>query len=68
MMRTGMEVQGPGQVLKGPSHEQGGIPMKVAGKYTAEAEGGEFMIPKHIVNRKGYEFFEKMLDQYKDFA
>ena len=68
MMRTGMEVQGPGQVLKGPSHEQGGIPMKVAGKYTAEAEGGEFMIPKHIVERKGKEFFEKMLDQYKDFA
>ena len=68
MMRMGTEVQGPGQVLKGPSHEQGGIPMKVAGKYTAEAEGGEYMIPRHIVRKKGTEFFDKMLDQYKDEA
>ena len=58
----------PGGMIKGPSHEQGGVPMKVAGKWTAEAEGGEYMIPKHIVHLKGREFFDKMLESYKDKA
>ena len=57
-----------GGVLKGPSHDQGGIPVKVAGVNNAEMEGGEYVIPKHIVKAKGTEFFDKMLANYEDKA
>ena len=55
-----------GGVLKGPSHEDGGIPVKVAGVNNAEMEGGEYVIPKHVVMAKGTEFFDKMLANYED--
>lgn len=54
-----------GGMLKGPSHAQGGIPVKAGGGLT-EMEGGEFVIPKHIVKAKGTEFFDKMIKQYEE--
>lgn len=38
-----------GGEIKGPSHANGGVPIKVNGQYTYEAQGGEFM-----VNDKSY--------------
>jgi hypothetical protein len=55
-----------GGVLKGPSHAEGGIPVKVAGDQIAEMEGGEYVIPKNVVRAKGTEFFDKMLANYED--
>jgi hypothetical protein len=55
-----------GGVLKGPSHDQGGIPVKVSGNQIAEMEGGEYVIPKNVVKAKGTEFFDKMLANYED--
>ena len=60
------QMMNEGGVLKGPSHQQGGIPMKVAGINNAEVEGGEYIIPKNVVAAKGTEFFDKMLAQYED--
>lgn len=33
-----------------------------------EAHTGEYVIPKHVVDMKGREFFDRMLEQYKDKA
>jgi len=63
-----MQEMQDGGILKGPSHDQGGIPVKVAGDQIAEMEGGEYVIPKHIVKAKGTEFFDKMLASYEDKA
>tara|TARA_R110002012_G_scaffold311657_1_gene521312 strand:- start:1000 stop:1773 length:774 start_codon:yes stop_codon:yes gene_type:complete len=60
------QMMNDGGVLKGPSHEQGGMPMKVAGINNAEVEGGEYIIPKNVVAAKGTEFFDRMLAQYED--
>jgi len=60
------QMMNEGGVLKGPSHQQGGMPMKVAGINNAEVEGGEYIIPKNVVVAKGTEFFDKMLAQYED--
>jgi hypothetical protein len=60
------QMMNEGGVLKGPSHSQGGIPVKVAGVNNAEMEGGEYVIPKNVVKAKGTEFFDKMLAQYED--
>jgi hypothetical protein len=55
-----------GGILKGPSHDNGGIPVKVAGVSNAEMEGGEYVIPKSVVMAKGTDFFDKMLASYED--
>lgn len=55
-----------GGVLEGPSHDDGGIPVKVAGSGRAEMEGGEYVIPKSVVMAKGTDFFDKMLASYED--
>tara|TARA_R100001530_G_scaffold49598_2_gene37068 strand:- start:1765 stop:2487 length:723 start_codon:yes stop_codon:yes gene_type:complete len=55
-----------GGVLKGPPHEDGGIPVNVAGVNSAEMEGGEYVIPKNVVMAKGTDFFDKMLASYED--
>jgi len=55
-----------GGLLVGPSHDQGGIRVKMKNGGELEAEGGEYVIPKKIVKRKGTEFFDKMLAQYQD--
>jgi hypothetical protein len=65
-VRNRMGYMQDGGVLKGPSHEDGGIPVKVAGVNNAEMEGGEYVIPKHVVMAKGTEFFDKMLANYED--
>jgi hypothetical protein len=61
-----MQEMQEGGVLKGPSHAEGGIPVKVAGDQIAEMEGGEYVIPKNVVRAKGTEFFDKMLANYED--
>ena len=65
-VRNRMGYMQDGGVLKGPAHEDGGIPVKVAGVNNAEMEGGEYVIPKHVVMKKGTEFFDKMLASYED--
>lgn len=65
-VRNRMGYMQDGGVLKGPSHDQGGIPVKVAGVNAAEMEGGEYVIPKHVVKAKGTEFFDRMLASYED--
>lgn len=62
------QMMNDGGILKGPSHAEGGIPVKVAGVNSAEMEGGEYVIPKNVVKAKGTEFFDKMLAQYEDKA
>ena len=60
------QMMNEGGVLVGPSHAQGGIPVKVAGVNNAEMEGGEYVIPKNVVKAKGTEFFDRMLKQYEE--
>jgi len=43
-----------GGVLEGPSHSQGGIPIRVAGRQIVEAEGGEIIVNKNIWTRPDY--------------
>jgi len=62
----GMQEMQDGGVLKGPSHNDGGIPVKVAGDQIAEMEGGEYVIPRSVVMAKGTDFFDKMLASYED--
>ena len=61
-----MQEMQDGGILKGPSHDNGGIPVKVAGVSNAEMEGGEYVIPKSVVMAKGTDFFDKMLASYED--
>ena len=49
-----------GGLLQGPSHERGGIPIKVLNGPNIEAEGGEWVISKPVVDLLGNEFFEKL--------
>ena len=51
--------RGGGQLLQGPSHEQGGIPIVFGNSQVVEAEGGEFIIRKKssTVNE---EFFHRV--------
>lgn len=59
-VRPGMYAAGGGIATGSPSGDRTGraddIPIRVS--------GGEFIIPKHVVDAKGTEFFQKMLDQY----
>ena len=50
-----------GGLLQGASHANGGVPIKMKGGGMIEAEGGEYIIPKHIVAQKGTEFFDKLI-------
>jgi len=54
-----------GGLLVGPSHDQGGIRVKMAGGGEIEAEGGEYVIPKSLVAEKGTAFFDDMLEKHK---
>jgi hypothetical protein len=54
-----------GGLLQGPSHERGGIPIKMAGGGMIEAEGGEYVIPTNVVKAKGTEFFDKLIGKDK---
>jgi len=59
-VRPNMYAAGGGIATGSPSGDRTGraddIPIRVS--------GGEFVIPKHVVDAKGTEFFQKMLDQY----
>jgi len=56
---TPPKFRGGGQLLQGPSHEQGGIPIVIGNSRVVEAEGGEFIIRKKssVVNE---EFFHRV--------
>lgn len=56
---TPPKFRGGGQLLEGPSHEQGGIPIVIGNSRVVEAEGGEFIIRKKssVVNE---EFFHRV--------
>jgi len=55
-----------GGMVYGPSHDDGGVRVKMKGGGEIEVEGGEYVIPKDIVKAKGTEFFDKMLASYKE--
>ena len=54
-----------GGLVHGPSHENGGVRVKMRNGGEIEGEGGEYVIPKKVVDKKGTEFFDKMLAQYQ---
>jgi hypothetical protein len=43
-----------GGVLQGPSHSEGGIPVRIAGGRVVEAEGGELIVNKNIWTRPDF--------------
>ena len=43
-----------GGILDGPSHAQGGIPIRITGRQIVEAEGGEIIVNKNIWTRPDY--------------
>ena len=49
-----------GGYLRGPSHEQGGIPANVRGGSPVELEGGEYIINAQTVNAVGTQFLDKL--------
>ena len=50
-------------MVYGPSHDDGGVRVKMKGGGEIEVEGGEYVIPKDVVKRKGTDFFDKMLQE-----
>lgn len=68
-MPSGMPQAG-GQSMQGlPSMATGGpIPKskEVDGGVLIKAHEGEYVIPAHVVKMKGKEFFDSMIDKYKD--
>lgn len=62
----GQDISGgaPVQSLKDGGRVQGQESKPVI----VEAHTGEYVIPKHVVDMKGREFFDRMLEQYKDHA
>lgn len=65
MQQPPMQEMEFGGMVNGPSHEDGGVRVKMRGGGEIEVEGGEYVIPKDIVKAKGTEFFDKMLAQYQ---
>jgi hypothetical protein len=72
-------IQGGAQMPEAPAVPQAGMQMQsmakggtVKGNPDAPvpimAHEGEFVVPKHIVQMKGREFFDRMVEQYKDKA
>jgi len=57
-----------GGMVNGPSHDQGGVRVRMKGGGEIEVEGGEYVIPKDVVKKKGTDFFDKMLQAEKDKA
>ena len=50
-----------GGMVNGPSHDNGGVRVKMKHGGEIEVEGGEYVIPKDIVAKKGTEFFDKLI-------
>lgn len=73
-MGGGQQQQGPTQALASGGRVRGGYMPQTAsptGDNTGRADdisirvsGGEYVIPKHVVEAKGTEFFDKMLESY----
>jgi hypothetical protein len=72
-------IQGGAQMPEAPAVPQAGMQMQsmakggtVKGSPDAPvpimAHEGEYVVPKHIVQMKGREFFDRMVEQYKDKA
>lgn len=59
-VRPGMYAAGGGIATGSPTGDKTGR----ADDISIRVSGGEFVIPKHVVDAKGTEFFQKMLDQY----
>ena len=57
-----------GGMVNGPSHDQGGVRVKMKGGGEIEVEGGEYVIPKDVVKKKGTDLFDKMLQAERDKA
>ena len=54
-----------GGLVNGPSHDNGGVRVKMKSGGEIEVEGGEYVIPKDIVKAKGTEFFDKLIGKDK---
>lgn len=52
-----------GGILRGPSHERGGIPFTVQGRHGFEAEGGEA-----IINKKSTRLFKNQLSAINSYS
>ena len=55
-----VEKYADGGMLRGPSHDKGGIPAIVGGKKSVELEGGEFIIKKDTVDFIGAGFLSEL--------
>lgn len=63
-VRPGMYAAGGGMATGSPTGDKTGR----ADDISIRVSGGEFIIPKHVVDAKGTEFFQKMLDQYNPLS
>jgi len=63
----GAQEAGPPQDAQGPSMQDGGPVgpnVGVSRPVPIKAHTGEYVVPKHVVDMKGREFFDKLLAQY----
>jgi hypothetical protein len=61
MQQPPMQEMEFGGMVNGPSHDNGGVRVKMKNGGEIEVEGGEYVIPKDIVAKKGTEFFDKLI-------
>jgi len=61
MQQPPMQEMEFGGMVNGPSHDDGGVRVKMKNGGEIEVEGGEYVIPKDIVAKKGTEFFDKLI-------
>jgi len=54
-----------GAMVHGPSHDDGGVRVKMKYGGEIEVEGGEYVIPKDVVKAKGTDFFDKLIGKDK---
>lgn len=63
----GGDVSDLNRPLEGPgTGRSDSIPAVIDGAQPAALSRGEFVIPEHVVRKKGTEFFEKLIAQYSD--
>ena len=60
MRKGGRNKYNKGGMLRGPSHEHGGIPANVRGNTPIELEGGEYIINAQTVDAVGEVFLNKL--------
>ena len=61
MQQPPMQEMEFGGMVNGPSHDNGGVRVKMKNGGEIEVEGGEYVIPRDIVAKKGTEFFDKLI-------